>query len=78
MNVEEQTSPGPGANGALASATIYDLLAEIKQRCVACALVSVVTDDNGEDITMTTTLGSRLVLLGACERIKHNLLHDED
>lgn len=74
MNLDEQTSPGPGANGVLHAATVDDLVRELKTRCTALAVVMVVEDENGEDVTLTKTMGSALLLLGACEEIKYNRL----
>lgn len=75
MNIEEQLEPGPGAGGMLAASSLDDLIRELKTRCTACAVVMVVENEQGEDITLTKTLGSALVLLGACREIEHGLLH---
>lgn len=78
MNVEQQTNPGPGANGALSAATLEDLVRELKTRCMACFVVMVVENDEGDDdLTIVRTLGSRMMLMGACEDVKHKLLTGE-
>lgn len=74
MNIEEQTEPGPGANGILARATVDDLIRELKTRCTAMGIVMVVEDEDGEDVTIVKHMGSRLVMLGALEEIKSTIL----
>lgn len=75
MNIETQMEPGPGANGALASATLDDLFKEIKMRCTAVAIVVLAEDDDGETTTLISTLGPSTFLLGAVEEVKYKLLH---
>ena len=76
MNVAEQTEPNPDLpKGALALATIDDLLRELHTRCEALIVCMVVTDEDGEDQTLTTKYGSSMACLGMAYELLHRMSH---
>ena len=74
MNTQEQLQPGSGGNGKLADVTIDDLLSELKCRCTAVAVVMIVIDDDGDEVLLVRTQGTRLAMLGAAEVIKQHYI----
>lgn len=77
MDTEQQFSEEDDLDhkeSPLAGFTMNQLLCEIKSRCLALAAVMVVDDDDGGDMVVTCTMGSRLQILGAAEVIRQEYL----
>ena len=74
MNLDVQQQPGDGANGALASCTIEDLFCELKSRCTTMAVVMVVDDEDGDEVLVVKSMGSRLSVLGSLEVIRQHFM----
>lgn len=70
------TNQGGPAGPDLSKASLDDLIHELKTRCLAVAVVLVVEDENGDDISKTKYLGSRLLLLGAIRDLDYTLTHN--